>query len=80
MATNTRVQQLTDTERAHLMREVRRRGEQGAASHLGVARQTITRALARLRLLPGSVLLIRTGLASTRATSAPPHDHTPQAA
>jgi hypothetical protein len=46
------------------MREVRARGEHGASVAIGVARQTLTRALARLHLQAGSILLIRTGLAS----------------
>lgn len=73
MATNPRIPPLTDTERARLMREVRARGEHGASVAIGVARQTLTRALARLHLQSGSVLLIRTGLAAlNQPASAPP--------
>lgn len=54
------------------MLEVRRRGEHRTAVQIGVARVTIARALARLPMQSGSVLLIRTGLASLNSGAAPP--------
>lgn len=46
------------------MLEVRRAGETAASRRLGLSRNTIARALAKLRLLPGSILLIRNALAA----------------
>lgn len=69
--TTPRVSPLTDTELARLMREVRSRGEHRAAVQIGVARVTLARALARLPLQRGSLLLIRVGLASLDPSSAP---------
>jgi hypothetical protein len=81
MAANDRIPPLTDTERARLMREVRSRGEHRAAVQIGVARVTLARALARLPLLAGSVLLIRTGLdALTPAANGNRAEPPPQAA
>jgi len=77
MAMNTRVQPLTDDERARLMRLVRNRGEHRAAVAVGVARNTVARALARLHLQAGSVLLIRTGLASLAEKPGQPIRPTP---
>ena len=74
MPMNTRVQPLTDAERARLMSLVRSRGEHGAAVRIGVARNTVARALARLPLMAGSTLLIRTALAASsrdRASTPP---------
>lgn len=64
MPTPSRVSPLTDAERAALMLEVRRAGETAAAKRLGLSRNTIARALARLKLLPGTTLLIRNALAA----------------
>ena len=64
MPTPSRVSSLTDNERAALMLEVRRAGETAASRRLGLSRNTIARALAKLRLLPGSILLIRNALAA----------------
>lgn len=72
MATPSRVPPLTDDERAALMTEVRRTGETAASRRLGVPRSTMARALARLKIQTGSVLLIRHGLASTRPSSNEP--------
>ena len=72
MPMNTRVQPLTDAERARLMSLVRSRGEHGAAVRIGVARNTVARALARLPLMAGSTLLIRTALAALPVESAAP--------
>lgn len=63
-ARNTRIAPLSEQERALLMAEVRAHGDCKAASRVGISRQTIARALARLPIQAGSVLLIRTGLAS----------------
>lgn len=46
------------------MREIRRAGETAASRRLGVPRQTMARALARLKIQTGNVLLIRTALAT----------------
>jgi len=73
-----RVPPLTDAERARLMAEIRRHGEQRAAGRMGLARQTVARALARLPLMAGSTLLIRTALAALPVESAAPTP--PQAA
>jgi len=62
---------LTDTERAALMAEVRRAGETSASRRLGLSRNLMARALARLPLRAGSILLIRNALASV-ATDAKP--------
>ena len=71
---NPRVPPLTDIERARLMAEIRKHGEQRAAGRMGLARQTVARALARLPLMAGSTLLIRTALAASsrdRASTPP---------
>lgn len=65
MPTPSRVPPLTDEERAALMVEIRRAGETAASRRLGIPRSTMARALARLKIQAGSVLLIRTALAST---------------
>lgn len=69
MPTPSRVPPLTDDERAALMVEVRRAGETAASRRLGIPRPTMARALARLKIQAGSVLLIRHGLASTRPSA-----------
>jgi len=66
------IPQLTDPERAHILAEINAHGEHKTAARLGVARVTMTRALARLPLQRGSLLLIRTGLASLKPTSTSP--------
>lgn len=66
-----RIPPLTDDERAALMLEVRREGETSASRRLGLSRNTIARALAKLRLRPGSVLLIRHALHQPKSTAAP---------
>ena len=68
----SRVAPLSEGERAALMAEVRRQGETAAAHRLGLSRTLIARALARLPIRPGSILLIRSSLA--------PAPHPPQAA
>lgn len=65
MATPARIPALTDSERAALMAEIRRGGETAASRRLGIPRQTMARALARLRIQAGSVLLIRSALAGS---------------
>ena len=75
---NPLVPPLTDAERARLMAQVRAHGEQRAAGRMGLARQTVARALARLPLMAGSTLLIRTALAALPAETSKPH--APQAA
>jgi hypothetical protein len=64
MAILSRVPPLTDAERAALMLEVRRAGETAASRRLGLSRNLMARALARLKIQPGSVLLIRNALAA----------------
>lgn len=64
MPVPSRVPPLTDAERAALMLEVRRAGETAASKRLGLSRNTIARALARLKLLPGTTLLVRNALAA----------------
>lgn len=56
------------------MLEVRRSGEVAACHRLGLSRTVMQRALARLPLQKGSILLVRHGLASAKraATSPPP--------
>lgn len=66
------IPQLTDPERARILAEINAHGEHQAAARLGVARVTMTRALARLPLQRGSLLLIRTGLASLTPPATPP--------
>lgn len=80
MASNVRIPPLTDPERARLMREVRSRGEHRAAVQIGVARVTLARALARLPLQTGSVLLIRTGLDALTAANGNSAEPPPRAA
>ena len=65
------IPQITDQERARILAEINAHGEHRTASRLGVARVTMTRALARLPLQRGSLLLIRVGLASLDPSSAP---------
>lgn len=67
---STRVPALSDAERAALMVEVRRSGEVAACHRLGLSRTVVQRALARLPLRDGSVLLVRHGLASVKTASA----------
>lgn len=69
MPTPSRVPPLTDDERAALMLEIRKAGETDASRRLGIPRQTMARALARLKIQAGSVLLIRSALASTKPPS-----------
>ena len=73
MATSPRrtIPQLNEQERARILAEINACGEHQAATRLGVARVTMTRALARLPLQRGSLLLIRVGLASLDPNSAP---------
>lgn len=74
MATSPRrtIPQLNDQERARILAEINAHGEHSTANRLGIARVTMSRALARLPLQRGSLLLIRTGLASLKPTSTPP--------
>ena len=65
-----RVRPLTDDERAALMLEVRRDGETAASRRLGLSRNLIARALARLKIQDGSVLLIRAALAAAAKAKA----------
>lgn len=64
MALYTQIPPLTDDERAALMLEVRRAGEREASRRLGLSRNLMARALARLKIQAGSVLLIRNALAT----------------
>lgn len=66
MNSTNKVAPLSPEERAALMREVRRAGENAAARRLGLSRQLIARALARLPIRPGSVLLIRAALSPAK--------------
>lgn len=68
----SRFSPLTDQERARILAEINAHGEHSTANRLGIARVTMSRALARLPLQRGSLLLIRTGLASLKSTSTPP--------
>lgn len=72
MATPHNVPPLTADELAALMREIRLAGETRASRRLGIPRQTMARALARLRIHTGSVLLIRSGLAANGNRAEPP--------
>ena len=54
---------LPDSERAALLRHVRARGERQTVAALGINRQTLGRALGGLTIYPGSIALIRQGLA-----------------
>jgi hypothetical protein len=72
MATVSRVPPLTDAERAALMLEVRRAGETAASRRLGLSRNLMARALARLKIQPGSVLLIRNALAAVASDKTTP--------
>lgn len=73
---NNRVPPLSDDERARLLSEIRTHGEHRAAIRLGLARQTMARAIARLPMQSGSILMIRAAIAALSEKNSPP----PQAA
>lgn len=61
---------LPESERAALLRFVRARGEGQTAAALGLNRQTLARAMGGLPIYPGSVALVRQGLARLEADDA----------
>jgi hypothetical protein len=60
---------LTAAEQEQLREMIAAVGEVEASKQVGIARQTLVRALAGLGLLPGSVLMVRAGLDALRAGS-----------
>jgi hypothetical protein len=58
---------LPEPERAALSCHVRNMGERTALAALGLNRQTLARALSGLTLYPGSIALVRQGLARLEA-------------
>lgn len=78
--TSARIAPLSDSERSALMAEVRRQGETAAAHWLGLSRNLLARALARLPIRAGSILLIRAALAPSSRAPASHAPHPPQAA
>jgi hypothetical protein len=57
---------LTAAEQEQLREMIAAVGEVEASKQVGIARQTLVRALAGLGLLPGSVLMVRAGLEALR--------------
>lgn len=70
MATNMRVigSSLPRELRIPLKRAVDREGDRAVARRLGLSRSTITRAMAGLRIMPGSIALLRERLCGARAS------------
>ena len=54
--------------RVPLKRAVEREGDRAVARRLGLSRSTITRAMAGLRIMPGTIALLRERLSGARAS------------
>lgn len=54
--------------RGPLKRAVDREGDRAVARRLGLSRSTITRAMAGLRIMPGTIALLRERLSGARAS------------
>jgi hypothetical protein len=54
--------------RIPLKRAVEREGDRAVARRLGLSRATITRAMAGLRIMPGTIALLRERLSGARAS------------
>lgn len=54
--------------RIPLKKAVDREGDRAVARRLGLSRSTITRAMAGLRIMPGSIALLRERLSGARAS------------
>jgi len=70
MATTVRIvgSSLPRELRIPLKRAVEREGDRAVARRLGLSRATITRAMAGLRIMPGSIALLRERLSGARAS------------
>lgn len=54
--------------RSPLKRAVEKEGDRAVARRLGLSRSTITRAMAGLRIMPGSIALLRERLSGARGS------------